>query len=194
MAEEKKATFRPKLRDITGAEFAGRAQQQFEASVVDYIVGGFGRYATDMRYVLRNRARQAGPDHWPTFFDFYEEFFDDRPLPVYLFVRQLPKIREKVTLLSLLQAFEKTPVADEYTSLADEVPSSWSGPVGLAFFYPFLKEKTRNGGALVLHNDEQDPEIAGFYASCQLADGTRLWLEPLSRLIRSWSCRGFFNE
>jgi hypothetical protein len=177
--------------DLSPEDFAAIDAARFEAAVVDSIVARCGPRAASMRRVLGKRAKNKGEDCWPSFYDFYDEFSEIFRTPLYLFVKKIPKIAQKLPLHVLIERFEKTELFKEWTALADEVPADWSGPVGLAFFWPYLRSgKTTRGGALVLHNASDVSSSTGFYA--QVTPG--MWLEPLGSIFDRWQEHGLFQD
>jgi hypothetical protein len=184
-----------KFSDITGDEFDALNKARFEAAVVDSIIARSGEYVTEMRNTMRRRVRSNGTDAWATFYDYWEEF-PDRRTPAYLFIRKYRKIQDKIPFHVLVENFAKTEPAVDWIELVGETPVDWCGPRGVVFFWPYLRVgKTKDGGAMVLHNHEiVSTEVPGFYGRFSLPGVGELWLESLSQLLGRWQRQGFFSS
>ena len=181
-----------KFFDFSAEEFEAKNQQRFEAAVVDAIVARYGCHTTGMRQRLAARSRRNGPDDWPTFYDFCDEF--NYYLPLYLFARRWPRIDSELSITTLIENFEKTRPFKEFLSLVDEVPETHTHH-GLVFFWPRLKRgKTKQGGALVLHNSADVATGRLGLVICHKTSERICWLEPFHHLLDRWADDGVFAD
>ncbi len=128
-------------------------------------------------------------------FDAFREEFPSR-FPLYLFVRKLPKIAADMPLHYLIDRFETRQIFQAMTDAAEDAPAKLDCQgLGLVFFWPFLKDKaskTKEGGALVLHNWHISDDIPGLQIN-YLSPETGLWhLDPLGRILVQCQRTGVF--
>ncbi len=179
--------FKPKVSDILGGVDFDELEALAEVKYEDGIVNGlFIRYNLDrnIKYAMLHRHEREFGYKQLTLAAFHEEFPE---FPMFLFARKFPKIRKDTPVHRLFSDFARRKFTKEYLELADEVPDEWGGPVGLVFFWPYIKvAKMTKGQGLVLHDWEFAPEVPGVTLTWISQDKKpiRLTLEPLQILLK----------